>query len=566
MNALHSAIETDGASLLVGDQSVAVPVGSMESVLVGREPDPTRLPAGVAPANWPIRTWPIRVPSVSLNHLLIWREGEQLAVRDLASKNGSWLRLPADGPVAVSGPCVVRFGSARSALGADDQPADASWTDTSDFGRAVAIAVNEWLDRRKLPARAAIESRNVHPDEPSAVPLSDGRILRVLVTETVDSSGPALLENVWRYVERQKAAARVEDETRGEGMILASPAIRKVHTRVVEAARRGLRLLLMGPSGSGKEGLARCYHRHSPGHGPFVARNCSQLRGELLRSELFGAEAGAFTGCVHRIVGAVERAHGGTLFLDEIGDMSEDVQPMLLRFLDDGAYERMGAYGQSRTANVGIVCATNKDLRAATQRREFRADLWYRLSIEVVEVPPLRDRLPDVIVYLKTTTLPGGTPVWSVLDEGARALVSTYPWDGNFRELANFVARIPQTARPGTLDRDSCGELLSRGALQPYSSVRGAALPGAADGSWGGVVDRAIRAFTDDYGSPPKRWDDVKDYVEKYLKPLLFAHLSGATSLTSFADAQPQALASLLDADRGTALKQLSRYFERFAH
>jgi DNA-binding NtrC family response regulator len=287
---------------------------------------------------------------------------------------------------------------------------------------------------------------------------------------------------------------------------------------------------------------------------------------EFLRSELFGAEAGSFTGATHRIMGAVERAHGGTLFLDEIGDMPFDVQPMLLRFLDRGEYERVGGYGQSRAADVRLVCATNKDLRAASLRGDFRADLWFRLSIQVVEVPPLRERTADVVAYLQRRELSTGVSAYDALAADALKLAQQHRWDGNFRELANFVERLPPEARAGSIDVATCRRALELGALVAPSTRT--AVSGAASGTldgWAELAAAAVRAFAADYGqATPATWDEVKDLIEKYLKPLLFAHLTGLGSETERGSVDIGALAARIDADRGTIQKQLARYLERF--
>ncbi len=161
---------------------------------------------------------------------------------------------------------------------------------------------------------------------------------------------------------------------REEGLIVASQTMRQAIARLVDVASRGSKsLLLVGPSGSGKEGMARCFHRHSGRAGPFIAKNCATLTRDFVRSELFGAEKGAFTGAVQRTFGAVENAHEGTLFLDEIGELPLDVQPMLLRFLDQGEYERLGHRGPLGRADVCVVGATNKDLRGRHAARRVPA-------------------------------------------------------------------------------------------------------------------------------------------------------------------------------------------------
>jgi DNA-binding NtrC family response regulator len=361
------------------------------------------------------------------------------------------------------------------------------------------------------------------------------------------------------------------DETPGEGMILASLAIRTAHRHVVDAAQaEAPTLLLTGPSGAGKEMLAEVFHRHSRGSGPFVAVNCSLFSKELLRSELFGAEPGSFTGASRRITGAVERAQGGTLFLDEIGDLPSEIQPMLLRFLDRREYENLGHYGKVQRADVRVVAATNVDLREATRESKFRADLWYRLSVHVVEVPPLCRRLDDLIAYLKSATTNDGTcSVYDALSPSALEMLRAHPWDGNFRELTNFRQRLPKDAGPASIDAATCRRALEMGSLRPLQkSSTPATHTKGTDANWVELTTRAIRAFIEDYGREPSNWDDQKEWNEKYLKPLIFHELSGAAPAippdTEALSALASRSATSVQADRGTALKQLSRYFQRF--
>jgi transcriptional regulator with GAF, ATPase, and Fis domain len=238
------------------------------------------------------------------------------------------------------------------------------------------------------------------------VQLATGGTLVVQSDGTIDESFQGLLSRIARYVAAQNALYAAEQETRDDGMILASQAIRQVHRRVVELASQGVpRIVLIGPSGTGKERLARSFHRHAAGDRPLVAINCASLGRDRLIADLFGAEAGAYTGAQKTMIGAVERADGGTLFLDEIGEMPLEVQPQLLRFLDVGEYQRLGSIGVTRIANVKVVAATNRDLRRMVADGTFRADLFFRLALEVIDLPPLRQRFADVVAYLETQTL-----------------------------------------------------------------------------------------------------------------------------------------------------------------
>ncbi len=547
------------------EDDVAVDVRE-EPVLLGRNPDA----AGLEPElRAGVRAVSINSHSVSSNHALIRRVDGVLRVRDVHSRNGTWLRVPDGGEVELAhdAELALQLGMPSVSPGREDEPEEAHWTDEGDFAAGVRIAVERWLEREGVAARVTcVEGERQEPSTfADRIPLDKRSAIVIAPLETVDARWPLMVARIWRYVNRQHEIFQSERETRQEGLVLAAPSMRQAHRAVVEAARAGAPLLLMGPSGSGKEGLARCYHRHTGRPGPLVARNCSMFNRELLRSELFGAEAGAFTGCVRRLVGAVERAHGGTLFLDELGELSSDVQPMLLRFLDSGEYERMGSYGQPREADVRIVCATNKDLREAVMKGEFRADLWYRLSIRVINIPPLAERFEDLVAYLKTQQLSTRTTAYEILTTKALDLLRDYTWPGNFRELANFVGRLPRDSKPGSLEADGCRRLLDQGALAPRGEPRATTPLPLAGIDWSQIATAAASAFAEDYDKPgPRSWDDVKDYVEKYLKPLLFAHLSSVDATRGRDGVDAQELATRLEADRGTAVKQLNRYFERF--
>jgi DNA-binding NtrC family response regulator len=555
-----------------------IDIGPDDPVLIGRNPDPHQLARadGDTPPGREPRPLTVASPSVSANHVIAWVEDGTACFRDVGSRHGSWLRLPRRDTVRVrtDDPLWLELALAsREDRTPTPSPDDAHWKDASDYAAGVARAVDVWLRRLSVSASVQVARRSA-PDAKDAgrIPLAYDRELAVSATGTLDGRWPETLAAIWKYVSRQNLIFEAEEETRQEGLILASDAMRRAHRAVVEAAQRGLRsLLLVGSSGSGKEGLARCFHRHAGRDGAFVARNCAMFNKEFLRAELFGAEAGSFTGCVSRIVGAVERAHGGTLLLDELGEMNVDVQPMLLRFLDRGEYEPMGHYGATRHADVRVVGATSKDLRAASRSGQFRPDLWYRLSVQLVEVPPLSERYEDIAAYLKVRQLEDGLSAFVALDDAAHELVRTHLWEGNFRELANFVDRLPRVSRPGAIGADDCRRALDLGSLAPPKRTTPVVAAGSAAGvgvdrdGWARLALLAVDAFGEDHGKPaPSSWDEVKEYVEKYLKPLLFAHLGGVTGAARD-DVDIQAVAKALDSDRGTATRQVARYIERFS-
>ena len=200
-------------------------------------------------------------------------------------------------------------------------------------------------------------------------------------------------------IEKNKALQQRLDDLLGQGTILgASPAFRRMMTLVEQVADSSATVLIQGESGSGKEGVARAIHERSGRRtGPFVAVNCAALPETLLESELFGYEKGAFTGAAGRKEGRFELADGGTLFLDEVADLSQVTQPKILRVLQEGEFERLGGT-RSLRVDVRIVAATNQDLVQMVRDKRFREDLFYRLNVITINVPPLRDRREDIPV------------------------------------------------------------------------------------------------------------------------------------------------------------------------
>ncbi len=552
----------------------SVELEPQSGILLGRAPNPQVGERALENATARLRVAQVLAPSVSANHLLAWRDADELCVKDLGSKNGTWLLLPPERAVRCEADEVqLHLARSSSTAAEGDEPDAPSWTSKFDFARGLASCVHGWLASRGL--EVAVNVVDIAPDEvmpPNWVPLATGEALEVVPLVTADASWSRQLELVFRWAARQNALYEAERQTRDEGMILASAAIREAHREVLTSAQTGARtLLLIGPSGAGKERLAEVFHRHSRRAGPFVAVNCGMFSKELLRSELFGAEAGTFTDAKRRILGAVERAEGGTLFLDEIGELSSEVQPMLLRFLDSREYQRLGQYGRAQRADVLVVAATNRDLREAARTGEFRADLWYRLSVHVVDVPPLRTRWDDIAAHLRSVRLDGAAPsLYDALSSAALDVLRAHAWEGNFRELNNFTARMARGAGPSSIDAALCRRELERGSLRPIPRTPQPDGGSAAEPGWERVVRRAIQAFVEDHDREPASWDDQKEWNEKYLKPLLFFQLSGAASAPMpLSDDELSALASRaatrVHADRGTALKQLARYFERFA-
>lgn len=224
----------------------------------------------------------------------------------------------------------------------------------------------------------------------------------------------------------------------------SEPAMKAVIDIVERAATTRATVLILGENGTGKSQLARHVHERSAvADGPFVTVSCPSLSRELLESELFGHVRGAFTGAVKDNWGKVEAARGGTLFLDELGELPAELQPKLLRLLQERVYERVGDT-KTRTADVRVVAATNRDLAAAVKVGTFREDLFYRLNVIAVTVPPLRDRPADLArlaqVFLHFFAEESGRTV-RTFSAPAWAAIRAHGWPGNLRELRNVIER-----------------------------------------------------------------------------------------------------------------------------
>ena len=242
----------------------------------------------------------------------------------------------------------------------------------------------------------------------------------------------------------------------GERIVGRSEAMQQVRTLVVLVARARATVLVTGESGTGKEVIAREIHRLSNREGAFVAINCGAIPEQLLESELFGHERGAFTGAVARRTGRFELAHRGTLFLDEIGDMPMPMQVKLLRVLQEKTIERLGG-GTSIPVDVRLVAATHRNLPERIEQGEFREDLYYRLNVFPIEIPPLRDRPEDVplLVAEMVERVRRRYGVTLHITSDAMAAFAGYRWPGNARELANLVERLAVVRPGGCIDAAS---------------------------------------------------------------------------------------------------------------
>jgi two-component system nitrogen regulation response regulator GlnG len=235
------------------------------------------------------------------------------------------------------------------------------------------------------------------------------------------------------------------------GMIGQAPAMQAVFRTIGRLSRASMTVLITGESGTGKELVARALHEHSPrSQAPFVALNTTAIAAELLESELFGHERGAFTGADRRRIGRFEQADGGTLFLDEIGDMSVDLQTRLLRVLAEGEFYRVGGQDAIKV-DVRIIAATNQNLNQAVADGRFREDLFHRLNVMHITTPPLRERAEDIPVLLNHYLLQASEELGvdtKALAPDALKLLQRFNWPGNVRQLVNAARRLTVTA-PG---------------------------------------------------------------------------------------------------------------------
>jgi two-component system NtrC family response regulator len=254
------------------------------------------------------------------------------------------------------------------------------------------------------------------------------------------------IDRAFRLAELQEENRRLQSMRQPDaltGLITRDAAMLGVCRMIERVASSDATVLLLGESGTGKEVLAQGLHQSSKRTGRFVAINCAAIPENLLESELFGYERGAFTGASKTTIGKIETAHGGTLMLDEIGDLPHSLQAKLLRFLQERKVERVGGR-QEIPIDVRVVCATHQDLQSQIQEGRFREDLYYRLAEIVVEIPPLRARTGDAVLIahalLRRFAHEARRPPMTLGDDAIRALES-YPWPGNVRELLNKVKR-----------------------------------------------------------------------------------------------------------------------------
>ena len=277
------------------------------------------------------------------------------------------------------------------------------------------------------------------------------------------------LENA--YLREEVSGGTAQEPIVGESL-----ALKKVLQQVDLVAPADASVLIQGETGTGKELIAHRIHaRSARTDGPFIKVNCASIPRELFESEFFGHVKGAFTGAVADRAGRFELAHGGTLFLDEVGEIPHDLQAKLLRTLQEGSFERIGD-ARPRTTDVRVITATNRDLQRECEKGNFRQDLYYRLSVFPIDVPPLRSRREDIPVlaerFLSATCRRMGLPQ-ARLEKRHLDLLREYPWPGNIRELQNVIERGVIVSQGGELQFDLPGGVSTRAQRPVESPVEG---------------------------------------------------------------------------------------------
>jgi DNA-binding NtrC family response regulator len=263
----------------------------------------------------------------------------------------------------------------------------------------------------------------------------------------------------------QSSRKAVREQYRLEQFVGTSEPIRRVLEFVAKVADCNSTVLIQGESGTGKELVARMLHfNREPKDRPLISVNCGAIPENLLESELFGHEKGAFTGATHTRIGRFELAHGGTIFLDEIGELSLGLQVKLLRVLQERSFERVGG---TKTINVDVrvVAATNQDLELAVQQKRFREDLYYRLNVIPVTVPPLRERRSDIpllVSHFLERLNRGKHAATTGCSPDAMARLMEHHWPGNIRELENMMERLAVLSRSGTIEVSDLPERIQR--------------------------------------------------------------------------------------------------------
>ena len=337
----------------------------------------------------------------------------------------------------------------------DAQPFDVVLTDLRMPGKSGLKVIDKAL---ALPNRPAVLMMTAYGDIKTAVEaMKRGAadfLTKPVNIEQLEVQLQRALKTKTLEVEVQQLHERLDEKFNVEGIIGSSDKLKEVLDKMRLVAASRATILIEGESGTGKELIAQAVHQASPrARGPFVAVHCAALSENLLESELFGHERGSFTGATERRIGRFESANGGTLFLDEIGEISQSTQVKLLRFLETKAIERVGG-SKPIDLDVRLVAATNRNLEQMVREGKFREDLFFRLNVVRLTMPPLRERPDDIPLllahFIRIFSEENGVPPLTV-ELGALRTLQRYPWPGNIRELRNFCENAVVLRRGGSL-------------------------------------------------------------------------------------------------------------------
>jgi two-component system, NtrC family, response regulator AtoC len=337
----------------------------------------------------------------------------------------------------------------------DAQPFDVVLTDLRMPGKSGLKVIDKALS---LPNRPAVLMMTAYGNIDTAVEAMKRGAIDFLTKPVNIERLEVLIQRALKTktleVEVQQLHERLDEKFKVEGIIGTSLKLKEVIDKMKLVAPSRATILIEGESGTGKELIAQAIHQASPrARAPFVAVHCAALSENLLESELFGHERGAFTGAVERRIGRFESASGGTLFLDEIGEVSSSTQVKLLRFLETKSIERVGG-SKPLELDVRLVAATNRHLEQMVREGKFREDLFFRLNVVRLTMPPLRERPEDVPLllahFIKLFSEENGVPPLTV-EPGALRTLQAYSWPGNIRELRNFCENAVVLRRGGSL-------------------------------------------------------------------------------------------------------------------
>jgi two-component system, NtrC family, nitrogen regulation response regulator GlnG len=335
----------------------------------------------------------------------------------------------------------------------------------------------------------------------------------------------ALVQTVTRALDKAAKPQRSKPEEQGETLpiIGRSAAMQDIYRLIARLTQTDLTVTIVGESGTGKELVARALHDFSRRKkGPFVAINMAAIPRDLIESELFGHEKGSFTGASARMAGRFEQAEGGTLFLDEIGDMPMEAQTRLLRVLQQGEYTTVGGTTPIKT-NVRIICATHRDLRQLITQGLFREDLFFRLNVVPLRLPPLRERtedVPDLARHFLDTASREGLPRKDLSAEALRAL-QTYRWPGNVRELENLIKRLLAMEVEDVIPASAVERELAELPVSPSTQYAA-----SASGNLSEAVENHLATYFSSLGNqlpPPGLYERILAEIEP---PLLRAALT----------------------------------------